>query len=405
MFCVKCGKELPDGAKFCINCGTKVDYSKSLGDIDSIHETNKSEFQQKDVSEKFIPKVWLIGIAVIVIATITIFVYITNQSNRSTDKDDDINEKVSVSNPKNEDDYIHYDDSDIQGFTDNNLEKKTTIEASLPAGEEQNEQADSTASNHGDLSDEAFQKIHGHYIDDSGDTVDIFSEDRMLRFIVGGNESHTYDEKICGYNKTEDGYLILTEWGQYKNNYLFVDDGSTEYLYLGNDEGWNPDLSSYDYNLVQIYKKEKDDFAGQQYDVNDPTYPWGIGDIKNTGLSQEVYDKVKGSYYVNGEDITIKIISPTEIEYVHDEDEYSLIIERCESRYNDLNIYVSGNLENIANYQNIFMIMYSQDVNDYKVYIGSGTFDYSKCSFDMAGAKIDDSATSAASEWVGEYYS
>ena len=46
-FCIHCGKELADGARFCANCGTSV----VVG-----HEQDKSENQQKTVYDGRIHK-------------------------------------------------------------------------------------------------------------------------------------------------------------------------------------------------------------------------------------------------------------------------------------------------------------------------------------------------------------
>lgn len=132
-----------------------------------------------------------------------------------------------------------------------------------------------------------FDEICGHYDDGSGDTVDIFAMDRMVRFILGGNQSHTYDEEICGYKVLDRGFLLKVQWDGEKYTYLYTKKGDEELLLLGYDDGWDPELNPYNYiEGVQEYRKTSDSVsekANESVDTNSTQYMAGYDDIKKEG--------------------------------------------------------------------------------------------------------------------------
>ena len=51
MFCIKCGSKLPDGAKFCMNCGVAIDY-KNMSNQENREEKREEENKESVVEVK-----------------------------------------------------------------------------------------------------------------------------------------------------------------------------------------------------------------------------------------------------------------------------------------------------------------------------------------------------------------
>ena len=204
----------------------------------------------------------------------------------------------------------------------------------------------------GGLSEAVFEQVKGHYEDEYEDAVDILSPDQLVRFIKGGHEDHTYDEKICGYRKLDNGYIIKVEWDGDKWTYFYTVQNGRETLYVNFDEGWNPGLNPYNHmEGCQIYIKNR---AGDQQNTNNtatltPTSgsnnsSWGMEDAYEGGMPQETFDIIKGTYKAAKKDIAIEIVSPTEAKII-DGTEGSLEIygADCGDGYGDLDLYVTDN--------------------------------------------------------------
>ena len=102
--------------------------------------------------------------------------------------------------------------------------------------------------------------IQGHYEDGNGDTVDVDSVNGTItRFILGGNQSHTFVENIHSFLGVGDCYLIKVEMDGERYTYLYATDNGSECLYLGTEDGWNPSLNPYNYVSIQIYVKTKNE--------------------------------------------------------------------------------------------------------------------------------------------------
>ena len=154
----------------------------------------------------------------------------------------------------------------------------------------------------GSLPPSVFEEIYGHYVDEFQDTVDINSTDSMERFVRGGHEDHTYDEKICGYKVLDKGYLIKVEWGGVKYTYLYSKNNGEECLYLSSQDGWDPSLEPYAYNDIQNYIKTgvandnnsklsdtDSDESSSEPDINASKYNIGIMELKKEGNYYYVY--------------------------------------------------------------------------------------------------------------------
>lgn len=105
------------------------------------------------------------------------------------------------------------------------------------------------------MPDEVLNAIKGHYFDNEGDTVDIISSEKIVRFINGGHQDHTYEEKICGYEIVPNGYYIFVEWDGERYTYYYADDVNSYKLYVNFDDEWAPEISNFMYN-TQVYVKE-----------------------------------------------------------------------------------------------------------------------------------------------------
>lgn len=114
----------------------------------------------------------------------------------------------------------------------------------------------------------------GHYEDSNGDKVDIYSDEEMVRYIQGGNQSHTFNEKICDYEKYENGILLKVNRDDLKYSYFYDTDENTLYV-LYTDE-WEADINNLYYEADQVYVKVDTVPAPKQnandkesYDLND----------------------------------------------------------------------------------------------------------------------------------------
>ncbi|XME02624.1 YARHG domain-containing protein [Lachnospiraceae bacterium C1.1] len=119
-----------------------------------------------------------------------------------------------------------------------------------------------------------WNEIKGHYQDNSGDTVDVDSASGIItRFIVGGNESHTYIENVHSFLGVGDSYLIKVEMDGEKYTYLYTINNGKECLLLGLEDGWDPSIDPYKYVSVQVYVKSSNQANGNaQNGVNSGDY-------------------------------------------------------------------------------------------------------------------------------------
>ena len=181
---------------------------------------------------------------------------------------------------------------------DENAEEADLVqEGSDP--EEDNEPAKESGPEDG-LTPEILSEIGGHYDDGQGDYVEINYTDHMVRFIKGGKQDHIYDEKICGYEEVEDGYLLKVEWEDYKYTYLYTVEYGDEHLYFGAEEGWEPELHPYAHiEGVQEYVKEgtgDEQELSFSEDGDYPMYDIGTIDLKKEGDSYYIYPAYPGEF-------------------------------------------------------------------------------------------------------------
>lgn len=120
--------------------------------------------------------------------------------------------------------------------------------------------------------------VEGHYEDEDGDTVDITSRYQIVRYIKGGNQSHTYDEEIFGYKKFGEGYLLKVEWEGIKYTYLYKGDNE-KHLYLGTEDRWDPNLDPYKYNDIQVYVKTGTNTESSENISLEPEYHIGLCEL------------------------------------------------------------------------------------------------------------------------------
>ncbi len=248
----------------------------------------------------------------------------------------------------------------------------------------------------GPLSDNAYSVLKGKFFTEDGENyVNVVSKKSIVRYIRGGNESHTYKEDIKGYQEYSNGYLIMVEWEGEKFTYLFVAEGETETILVDFDSGWNPDVYNYNYEPAQVYGRgnstglSSDTYATSS-DANNAESEgsWGIEDAWEGPLPDSVFNKLKGTYYAEQKGITISVVSPSEIIYDDGSGETTLSIDGCDGDGFTLYIYVSGHEETYSDYQNVFMTRYSDNDTDLKLLVGSGT--YNPESFNVSAKKISD---------------
>ncbi len=108
----------------------------------------------------------------------------------------------------------------------------------------------------GELPSDVFSELKGRYEDGYGDIVELSHPDHMVRFVKGGKQDHIYDETICGYQVLDGAYLIKIEWDGEKYMYMYREEGDLKYLYLLSDDGWSPDLNTYNTKTLQTYIKD-----------------------------------------------------------------------------------------------------------------------------------------------------
>ena len=106
----------------------------------------------------------------------------------------------------------------------------------------------------GELPDTIFESIKGHYEDEFSDTLDILSSSEMTRFVWGGHQNYTYNEKICGYQEVTDGIVIFIEWDEEKYTYLYTTENGEEKIYLNTTDDWTPYMDNFMYDF-QVYVK------------------------------------------------------------------------------------------------------------------------------------------------------
>lgn len=247
----------------------------------------------------------------------------------------------------------------------------------------------------GPLSDNAYSVLKGKFFTEDGENyVNVVSKKGIVRYIRGGNESHTYKEAIKGYKEYSNGYLIMVEWEGEKFTYLFVAEGDTETVLVDFDSGWNPDVYNYNYEPTQVYGRgssiglSSDTYAASSDDNNaENEGGWGIEDAWEGPLPDFVFNRLKGTYYAEQKDITISVVSPSEIIYDDGSGETTLSINGCDGDGFTLYIYVSGHEGNYSDYQNVFMTLYSDNDADLMLSVGSGT--YNPESFNVSVKKIN----------------
>ena len=235
----------------------------------------------------------------------------------------------------------------------------------------------------GGLPDTVFAEIQGHYDDGYGDTVDVESPTRIVRFITGGNQDHIYEEDICGYSKMSNGYMIYVEWDGEKYSYYYYQEDGQQKLSVNFYDEWNPAFENFTDDLQLYIKQENADDLVQETKTEDTDNPWGLDGANEGALPQNIFDILSGKYYSESRDITIEIISTTEVKYIEKGVEEILIIEGCDYYDQSLYIYLSG----MDGSQKTFMIWSAGGIENLSILVGEGSW-YPE-SFNIYAKKVD----------------
>ena len=210
----------------------------------------------------------------------------------------------------------------------------------------------------GELPDSLFEEIKGHYADESGDTVDIDLPSGMVRFILGGNQSHAYYEKISGYSVNDSNdYYIYVESGNFQYTYWYTG----EMLYVNFEDGWDPMINNFDYT-IQCYSKVLVDanqsitndvevdalneiIMNQEVTIGDlmrggyklslyldhtkpgMALPYRLYEFGNTGVYAVVYDLCPGTYEPNENERVYLVIETDDPEDSYIYDYFNLLLQ------------------------------------------------------------------------------
>ena len=356
MYCKECGKEIPDDANYCNICGTPVKPNTDESSKRSVTKPGFKGINRKKIKEAVI----MIAAGILLIAVLGFindiyrgherlcsdYLTITYYISYAEDHPEVMaaivvkaEEWLESTKDKLFDGATKKQRQEIERFVDEYYEKDTDNDSG-DTYSENDEKTRNTADKDEGLSEQVLKEIDGHYEDGNGDTIDFVDSEHMVRFILGGNESHTYEEKICGYENVNDGYLLKVENGGEKYTYLYQDEGGEQRLYLGYEDGWEPELEPYDYVSIQIYVKKTNELRNGVSNSMEDASIWGLDDVFEGGLPEEVFEQIKGTYSDSYR--VAKFISQYEVKFGFTDDSLVLFeILGCEARNETLYIYAT----------------------------------------------------------------
>ena len=305
MYCYNCGKEIRDDSKFCYACGKAVDKQTS----DKPVSGGISKFLNDHI------KMVLIIASVIIVMLVIVILCIIISGNKKADVLENISKETDIKDSPAKETISLGAASEVKGQNIDDLPVMERIneeenEEEIKEDEEKEETEDNVEREQTVKKREtAFDFVKGHYEDEMGDCVDIYSPDYMTRYIRGGHQSHTYVERIHGFRFLEDGTILIEiQWDDGMcNTYLYVEDGDCERLFFGEDMSWDPGFP-YQYNEVQLYEK-KSDYSDEEYGIWDgEEYCFGSCYLEKRGDDYYLCASTSDDYlWYNGEKTNIYI--------------------------------------------------------------------------------------------------
>ena len=358
MYCRECGKEIPDDANYCNICGTQVKHNT---DTDESYRRSVIKPSFKGINRKTIKSaVIMLVVAFLEVAVFVSIVdirdkheywqreyryakkcidYAENHPEEMLEMVVEAEEWLEKTQDKLIDGATQKQRQEIEKFVNEYYEKDTDNASGDTYSENKEKKQNIDVKGEG-LSEQVLKEIGGHYEDGNGDTIDFVDSEHMVRFILGGNESHTYEEKIGGYENVNDGYLLKVENGGEKYTYLYQAVGGEQRLYLGYEDGWEPELEPYDYVSIQIYVKKTNELRNDVSNSMEDSSIWGLDDVFEGGIPEEVFEQIKGTYSDSYR--VAKFISQYEVKFGFTDDSLVLFeILGCEARNETLYIYAT----------------------------------------------------------------
>ncbi len=405
MFCPKCGAKIDDDSIFCQICGNAIDGKHYVRNNNIDSKVSISPKKKSDNSNENTSSIGIIfavgGIVILLLIAILWCVWDNHRYDYDTDVSTGFKSRTDLSDTaeeyENDSDSVHSNPNDSIA-TETTQNKEDTHECETEEIDEEHQVNSFNTlprSNRDSLPDEVFEIVQGHYEDGYDDTVDFEAPNSMIRFISGGNQDHFYNEVICGYKQVDNGYLIYVicdDYGYDEYVYYYTVESGIEKLYTNFDDGFNPSMENFFKGVCYVKGNSESTLEKQQVVSEDP---WKTDGAYEGGLTDYVYGIIRGTYRSESKDITITVKSPTEMYFKNGKDETVFNIDGCDSDGYSLYIYVNGIDGKYADYQNVFLVWYSENKKDLNMIVGSGT--WSPETFNISAQRVDDNADLSSS--------